>query len=415
MLSFLLAIPLFVQHPFPQHEGTRGVAASGEGDGTDRRGGVCLFGNPRMAVTEETSLSKFYLGLSLVHRMQGGRRSQDSFSQFSDPFADFRGFGGTRPGSLLSSFFGGRDPFDDPFFSHPFGSPFGSPFAGPFGSPFAGSFGSPFASRFQPGMFGPGGIPLFDSPATGFLEHQQPHPNKRRGPVIEELNSDDENAEDEAPNDKKDNSRKHSRLAKEPYIEDPDDEAQETNNNHIQYRNAFNGMSNMQPQPQSRNFTFQSSTVTYGGADGAYYTKSTTRRTGGDGVTLEECKEADSSTGQANHQISRGLNNKGHTFSRKLNSDGRVDTMQTLHNLNEDELTGFEETWKRNAGKHLPGWRERLEGHSNFGPSSSSSSKGGWALPSTQFLQHSGQRVNPNTASRTAAAQFPGGNSTSAQ
>lgn len=38
--------------------------------------------------------------------------------------------------------------------------------------------------------------------------------------------------------------------------------------------------------PQTRTFSFQSSTVTYGGANGAYYTSSTTRKTGGDGVSI---------------------------------------------------------------------------------------------------------------------------------
>ena len=50
-------------------------------------------------------------------------------------------------------------------------------------------------------------------------------------------------------------------------------------------------------------------------------------------VTFEEGKEADSSTRQAFHLISRGNHGKGHFFSRNLNSEGRVDTMQTLHNI----------------------------------------------------------------------------------
>ena len=38
-------------------------------------------------------------------------------------------------------------------------------------------------------------------------------------------------------------------------------------------------------QPQTQSYSFQSSTVTYGGHDGNYYTSSTTRRTGSDGVS----------------------------------------------------------------------------------------------------------------------------------
>lgn len=54
----------------------------------------------------------------------------------------------------------------------------------------------------------------------------------------------------------------------------------------IHYGNEFGQrqMQHFQPQPQGQSFTFQSSTVTYGGANGAYYTSSRTRRTGSDGV-----------------------------------------------------------------------------------------------------------------------------------
>ncbi|GMH29825.1 hypothetical protein Nepgr_031668 [Nepenthes gracilis] len=322
--------------------------------------------------------------------MQGGRRGRDSFFEFGDPFAGFGGFGSFGQGSLLPSFFGGRDPFDDPFFTRPFGSPFGS------------LFPSNFLVR--------GASPFADAPATGFLEHQQPPPNKPRGPIIEELNSDDEKAEDEGPNNTKDNPRKHSRSKNEPYVEDPDDEAQEKKSKHIQYRNPYNGMMNMQPQPQSRSFSFQSSTVTYGGADGASYAKSITRRSGSDGVMFEDYKEADSSTGQATHRVSKGLKNKGHSFTRKLKSDGSVNTMQTLHNLNEDELTGFEEAWKGKARKHFPGWDQRLLGHDNFGgPSSGSqSNRGGWALPSTEHSLDS-SRLSSDTAAATAPFPPPAG------
>jgi hypothetical protein len=32
-----------------------------------------------------------------------------------------------------------------------------------------------------------------------------------------------------------------------------------------------------------------------------------------------------------------------------------------------DELTGFEEAWKGNAGKHLPGWTGSFTGIDNMG------------------------------------------------
>nr|GMC90865.1 myeloid leukemia factor 1 isoform X1 [Ipomoea batatas] len=70
----------------------------------------------------------------------------------------------------------------------------------------------------------------------------------------------------------------------------------------------------------------------------------------------EETKHADVTTGEATHTISRGIHDKGHTLTRKLKSDGKVDTVETLHNLEEDELVGFDWEWKCNANKHLPGW-----------------------------------------------------------
>nr|GMC90817.1 uncharacterized protein LOC109149034 [Ipomoea batatas] len=85
----------------------------------------------------------------------------------------------------------------------------------------------------------------------------------------------------------------------------------------------------------------------------------TTRQTGSDGRVWEETKHADVTTGEATHTISRGIHDKGHTLTRKLKSDGKVDTMETLHNLEEDELVGFNREWKCNANKHLPGWNIR--------------------------------------------------------
>ncbi|CAH8315550.1 unnamed protein product [Eruca vesicaria subsp. sativa] len=120
---------------------------------------------------------------------------------------------------------------------------------------------------------------------------------------------------------------------------------------HNMHANAI--VNSEQWQPQTQGYIFQSSTVTYGGHDGNYYYSSTTRRTGSDGLTLEESKEANTATREAAHRISRGFNNKGHTVERTLNSDGRVDTNQILHNLNEDELAGFDQSWSGNAGMQM--------------------------------------------------------------
>lgn len=131
--------------------------------------------------------------------MQGGR---DPFFGFGDPFGSFGGFGGFGgQRSLISSFFGGRDPFDDPFFTRPFGSMFGSDF---------------FSST---------GGPFMNPHASAFLEHQPAQSSQPRGPIIEELNSDDEKDDKESGKEKKENPRKHGRSSKQPFVEDPDDEA----------------------------------------------------------------------------------------------------------------------------------------------------------------------------------------------
>ncbi|KAL9246790.1 hypothetical protein vseg_020283 [Gypsophila vaccaria] len=318
--------------------------------------------------------------------MQGGRGRGRAGLFDSDPFAGFgafNGFGGHR--SLMSSFFGGRDPFDDPFFTQPFGgSMFEPSLFGPHVSPFAHA---PFAHA-----------PFASTPHAGFIEQQEPQPNKRRGPVIEELSSDDEKTENGGPSQTEDHPRKHSRLDKEPIVEIPDDEG--GRNKHIQRRSEFsNRMTNAQPQSQF--YTFQSSSVSYGGGDGAYYTKSMTRRAGSDGVAFEEFKEADSNTGQANHRISRGLHNKGHTLSRKLNPDGKVDTAQVLHNLNEGELDNFEQAWEGSSGRHFTGSRQRLEG-GHYGPGSSREQL---ALPSAQHPGHTGWN-NSHLANGSSAAHM---------
>ncbi|XP_024453322.2 uncharacterized protein LOC7479227 isoform X2 [Populus trichocarpa] len=278
--------------------------------------------------------------------MQGGRGNRDPFFGNGGPFG---GFGSQR--SLLSGFFGGRDPFDDPFFTRPFGGLFESTFFGSSGNPFPNMHPSPFDNMHP----------------SGYIEQQVPEPKKSRGPIIEELDPDNEKTEGDE--EKKENPRKHGMRSKEPFVEDPDDEAEVRKSKHLQYRNDYSRFNGIESQPQGRRFTFQSSTVTHGGANGAYYTSSITRRAGSDGVTFEESKEANSATGQATHRVSRGLHNKGHSLTRKLKSDGRVDTMQTLHNLNEGTSSSGQNAQAR---------------------------RGGWALPSTEGSQHS-ERMVPDT------------------
>ncbi|KAG8363390.1 hypothetical protein BUALT_Bualt19G0017400 [Buddleja alternifolia] len=186
----------------------------------------------------------------------------------------------------MAKFFGGKNPFDDPFFTQPFGvySPFDDPF-------FTHTFDNNAGSRKQI--------------------------------TIEELNPDD----------------------------DHDDDAWKKNNmpsKELSVKNSYEFPTG------SQSFSFQR--VAYGGLDGVYYTSTIGRRTGGDGVTLMEMKEEDRTVGESLHTISKGIHDKGHSVTTKQSSSGKVDSLQTLHNLNEDELVGFEDNWRINADKVLPGW-----------------------------------------------------------
>ncbi|XP_057805703.1 uncharacterized protein LOC131020718 [Salvia miltiorrhiza] len=214
------------------------------------------------------------------------------------------------------SFFGGKDPFDHPFFTQPFGGLFGgtNPFADPF---FTSNFGRNSGPRKQIS--------------------------------IEELNPDDAGG-----NDAK------SELSVKNWSESPSD---------------------------YQSFSFQR--VAYGGPDGMYYTSSVGKRTGGDGVFLMEMKEDDQMVGESLHTISKGIHDKGHSVTTKQSKDGRVDSLQTLHNLEEDELAGFEENWKTSAENVLPGWSSGFNLLENAGANNSGwddfGGWGGWPFQSLEY------------------------------
>lgn len=116
--------------------------------------------------------------------MQRERRGRDDFFGIGDPFGHFRGFG------MMCSLFGGRDPFDDPFFTRPFGS-----------------------------MFKSSGFNLLTSASGEALKTDRAKPV-----VVEELFSDDEGEPEEVPiGDKNSDYQRHIGSSKEPSVEHPDD------------------------------------------------------------------------------------------------------------------------------------------------------------------------------------------------
>ncbi|XVF22720.1 hypothetical protein REPUB_Repub12eG0195100 [Reevesia pubescens] len=206
-----------------------------------------------------------------------------------------------------------------------------------------GSFGS--HRSMMPSLFG--GIDPFEDP---FFNRP-----------FEELNADGE--EDKEKDEG--TTTEHAGSGKEPSIEHPDDGANDGKIQNANHRNYYDRVEGT--KSQARSFSVQTCKVTYGGVDGAYYTSTKSRRTGSDGVVIEERKEADRTTGQATHRISRGIHDKGHSVTRNLNSDGKVDTTQTLHNLIEDELPDFDEAWKGISQGHLPGWSDGFGMHADAG------------------------------------------------
>ncbi|GAB4861895.1 hypothetical protein Ancab_037150 [Ancistrocladus abbreviatus] len=281
--------------------------------------------------------------------MQKERQVRDMSK--ADPFDMFGGLGNF--GGFGASIFG-RNPFDDPFFTRPFGT-----------------------------LFTQSNIPGDSSQVLA-----------SKAPVIQEVHSEDEGEGKELENNMND-SKKSSNSSKEPFVHHPDDEADDDNYNNANQKIEGNRVKGT----QTKTFKFHSRKVTYGGLDGAYYTSSATRRMGSDGMLMEECKEADTITGQATHRISRGIHDKGTSVARRLNSDGKVETLQTLHNLNEDELMGFEEAWEGNTGNHLPSWSDAFGTFENTG--SDSSRLGQMSNWGRSLLPAAGHSTNESTAGRT--------------
>ncbi|KAG5231242.1 myeloid leukemia factor [Salix suchowensis] len=251
--------------------------------------------------------------------MQRERQGRNDLFAAGDPFVNFQGFG------MMPGLFGGRDPFDDPFFT-----------------------------RHLVACWGLVGL-ILPVQLAGRYRRQ-----------IEERLYD---------------HQKHIGSNKEPSVEHPDDYPDDRENKTLNYRSDYNQTEGTEPRVRSS--SFQTCKVTYGGIDGAYYTSTRARRTGSDGLLVEESKEADKTTGQATHRISRGINDKGHSVTRKLNSDGKVDTTQTLHNLNE----GL--TWKL-KGQLPSGWSDHFDMHGNRGSEQNGMDPWSLGIPSTKQTRNAG-------------------------
>ncbi|KAL2644212.1 hypothetical protein R1flu_011799 [Riccia fluitans] len=282
----------------------------------------------------------------MQHPGRGGRGGQNLhgggglFPGFGDPFAALGGF--ERPGFLSDMF--ANDPFlNDPFFTRPFGSLFGNS-GGLFGpSNFLGQ--TPFP---QPGF-----------PINGrqiFIDERPSNPpppeTHRRGVHIEEVPEDHDVGEDTGLTSNR-----------EPIVEHPEDEAAESAGAELtlyqpEVPTHRSRTSNALPGQLSANapftYSYQSSSVTYGGANGPYYAAHSSRRRGSDGVYEEQHAEKDMTSGREHHHVVHGLGNKGRALTRKRNAEGREEKFETLHNLADDEVHNFERTWETHAEQAFP-------------------------------------------------------------
>lgn len=125
--------------------------------------------------------------------MQRERGDRNDLFDMGDRFSILGG-SGSLGSPRIPSLFGGRDPFDDPFFTRPFGS----------------SFTRSFGSMSKPCMF--------NQIASSSDKSQT---SKSKGIVIEELNPDHEgDIEDKGSGD----GEMCSESSKEPSVEHPDDD-----------------------------------------------------------------------------------------------------------------------------------------------------------------------------------------------
>ncbi|KAJ8753966.1 hypothetical protein K2173_001864 [Erythroxylum novogranatense] len=213
--------------------------------------------------------------------MQREREGRNDLYGIDNPFGNFSGF------SMMPNLFGGKDPFENPFITRPFGLEL---------------------SRFQPQI----------SANCG-----ESCDGRGKTIVIEEVTFDGEEENGVHARNMKNNHKEHDGSSKEPSVEHPDDDSDAKRTRKVvNHGSKYNRRA--QTEPQTRNFSSQTSKVTYGGVDGAYYTTTRTRRTGTNGVLIEESKEAEKTTGQATHRISIGIHDKLDTLSEESYRDSTL-------------------------------------------------------------------------------------------
>ncbi|GBG81754.1 hypothetical protein CBR_g33932 [Chara braunii] len=274
---------------------------------------------------------------------RGGRTQlppgfEEPFPSFGSAFGMMGGMGGGQ--SLFGSFFQ-NDPFStDPFFTRPF---------------------EHMDSMFQRmgSMFGGPMLSGFEQQPRQFLQDRPAHTEGRTGPTIEEI-------PDDAPVDEQaqSSSRRRSGGSQEPIVEHPDDEEEtqhrRRSDHHRNHARDHHGANDVASRPAGGAQVFSFSSVQSYSRDGSgpgnYYSKSTTTRMGPDGVADQQTREQDSRSNTDKLKYVRALGSKARSVLRTRKADGEEESLQTLHNLEEEEAATFDDQWQQKAERALPRW-----------------------------------------------------------
>eukprot|EP00741_Cyanophora_paradoxa_P017352 tig00020961_g16762.t1 len=248
-----------------------------------------------------------------------GRQRGDPFAMPAFPaFPSFPPFPG---GGLMDAVFG-----SDPFFSNPTAGPFGN---------------DPFMNHF------------FGDRAESILRDRsgaRAQPPARTGPVIEEITEEEE--EQHAASRRGRSGPQRGGAA--PRVQEPDDSDRGSGSRaraapaaaSSPFGSLLGGTSS---------FSFSSSSSSFSGGPGTvYYSSTSTTRMGPGGVVETQTSVRDGTTGTERIVLERKLGDKGRRIVRERDATGREQTIDTLENVREDEISQFDEQWRTVAERALP-------------------------------------------------------------
>eukprot|EP01025_Chloroclados_australasicus_P039970 TRINITY_DN4162_c0_g1_i3.p1 TRINITY_DN4162_c0_g1~~TRINITY_DN4162_c0_g1_i3.p1 ORF type:complete len:350 (-),score=42.83 TRINITY_DN4162_c0_g1_i3:382-1431(-) len=211
--------------------------------------------------------------------------------------------------------------------------------------------------------------PFFQQPQQLLGPYQQQMPRQRHvnPPQLEEIDNDAEGDQ-------------YVRANGEPIVEEPDDEGyqnQQQQNNYQQRRsgggfqdqrlgsrlnnnlsamdNLIANSRNMGPGSQFQSYSYSS--FQSSGPGGTSYRETQQTNVGPGGVLESRRSVRDGRSGKEQYEVTRGLQGRGRTVQRTRFQDGREEAVDTLHNLDPQQATTFEQEWQQHADSSLAGNR----------------------------------------------------------